>query len=282
MRYGIPRTHWLITMPRIQISNFNDAVAGLSDIKREERKKEPVNGSSENNQDNEVKTQPVNRQAYAKAWIVVVAAVVVIYTFYLLFNLYRTAVTDYDKYARAAADEQWTLVTYSASRGLIYDANMVPLASNTYDYTLICSPKMVTSTLMTREQIMDGVVNILGVSYEKLDKMIPVDPTDKTDKRNDVAGCDVIKNISVEKKDEFAKWAKDNKVKGFAFVAVPQRYYNYGSLASQVIGYAKNDGVSLNGLYGLEAYYNTVLSGDDGYRYSETDEITGGILMLLR
>ena len=194
-------------------------------------------------------------------WIGIVAVVVVLYTVYLLFNLYRTTVTDYDKYARAAADEQWTLVTYSASRGVIYDANMVPLASNTYDYTLICSPKMVTSTLMDRQQIMDGVVSILGVNYEKLDKMIPVDPTDKTDKRNEVAGCDVMKNISAEKKDEFSKWAKDNKVKGFAFVAVPQRYYNYGSLASQVVGYAKNDGVSLNGLYGLEAYYNTILSG---------------------
>ena len=264
-------------MPRIRISNGSNPVGSVSGIKREPIK-EPAEGSPENGQENQAKSKPANRSIYAKAWIGVVAVVVVLYTVYLLFNLYRTTVTDYDKYARAAADEQWTLVTYSASRGVIYDANMVPLASNTYDYTLICSPKMVTSTLMDRQQIMDGVVNILGVNYEKLDKMIPVDPTDKTDKRNDVAGCDVIKNISAEKKDEFSKWAKDNKVKGFAFVAVPQRYYNYGSLASQVIGYAKNDGVSLNGLYGLEAYYNAVLSGDDGYRYSETDEITGGVL----
>jgi stage V sporulation protein D (sporulation-specific penicillin-binding protein) len=137
---------------------------------------------------------------------------------------------------------------------------------------------MVTSTLITREQIMEGVVTILGVPYEKIDSIIPVDPTDKTDKRNDVAGCDVTKNVPQETKDEFDKFLKDNKVKGFGFVAVPQRYYNYGSLASQVIGYAKNDGISLNGLYGLEAYYNDVLSGEDGYRYSETDEITGGVL----
>ena len=92
MRYGIPRTHWLITMPRIRISNFNDAVAGLSDIKREERIKEPVNGSSENEQDIQEKAKPVNRQIYAKIWIAVVAVVVVLYTFYLLFNLYRTTV----------------------------------------------------------------------------------------------------------------------------------------------------------------------------------------------
>ena len=81
-----------------------------------------------------------------------------------------------------------------------------------------------------------------------------------------------------ETKKELDQYLKDNKIKGFGFVAVPQRYYNYGTLASQVVGFAKNDGISLNGLYGLEAYYNSVLSGDDGYRYSETDEITGGVL----
>ena len=133
-------------MPRIRISNGSNPVGSVSGIKREPIK-EPAEGSPENGQENQVKSKPVNRSIYAKAWIGVVAVVVVLYTVYLLFNLYRTTVTDYDKYARAAADEQWTLVTYSASRGVIYDANMVPLASNTYDYTLICSTVFVSSPL---------------------------------------------------------------------------------------------------------------------------------------
>ncbi len=265
-------------MPIIPASNIGKPLRGSSAINKNKQVKEPVKDSFDNDSAKKDITSKIKPGVWPKIWIVIVAAVVFLYSFYLVYNLYQTTVTDYDKYARAAADEQWTLVTYSANRGMIYDANMVPLASNTYDYTLICSPKMVTSTQMNRQQIIEGVVSILGVDYEKLDKTIPIDPTDKTDKRNDVAGCDIMKNISAEKKDEFAKWTKENKIKGFAFVAVPQRYYNYGSLASQVVGYAKNDGVSLNGLYGLEAYYNSVLSGDDGYRYSETDEITGGVL----
>ena len=159
-------------MQRIPISNFKKPAAGYSGIKREEQIKEPGTGPVENNTEEQPKEHKINRSKSAKAWIAIVAVVVVLYTFYLLTNLYSTTVKDYDKYARAAADEQWTLVTYSASRGMIYDANMVPLASNTYDYTLICSPKMVTSTLMDRQQIMDGVVSILGVSYEKLDKIL--------------------------------------------------------------------------------------------------------------
>ena len=266
-------------MPIIPTSNFGKPSKGSAVRNMDKQEREPVSDSPDTgNAGLKEQLSRVKPGVWPKVWIGVVTFVVFVYTFYLAYNLYQTTVTDYDKYARAAADNQWTLVTYSANRGMIYDANMVPLASNTYDYTLICSPKMVSSSVLNRQQIIENVVNILGVNYEKLDKIIPEDPTDKSDKRNDVLGCDIMKNISVEKKDEFLKFTKENKVKGFGFVAVPQRYYNYGSLASQVIGYAKNDGVNLNGLYGLEAYYNSTLSGDDGYRYSETDEITGGVL----
>ena len=266
--------HWLITMQHTPISNSKGPVKG-SDMFRKESNQEQLPQTENAEPKKKLRIKP---SVFAKGWIVVVAVFVVLYLGYVTYNLYQTTVKDYDKYARAAADEQWTLMTYSANRGMIYDSNMVPLASNSYDYTVICSPKMVTSTELTREQILTAVVEYLGVSYEKLDSIIPVDPTDTNDPKNAVEGCDIIKNVPVETKEAFEKYLKDNKVKGFGFVAVPQRYYNYGSLASQVIGYAKNDGVSLNGLYGLEAYYNDVLSGTDGYRYSETDEITGGVL----
>lgn len=248
------------------------------------RTNEAINGNrhetvpSVSEQEEHGKEDNHGSQKYAKGWIALVGVIVVLYAFYIIFNLYRTTVTDYDKYARAAADEQWTLMTYTAKRGMIYDANMLPLASNTYDYTIICSPKQVKAPEMSRDEIIRSAVEILGVTYEKMDSIIPLDPNDDSDKRNSVAGCDVIKNIPKETKEKFEAYCKENKIKGFGSVAVPQRYYNYGGLASQVIGYAKNDGVSLNGLYGLEAYYNETLSGRDGYRYSETDEITGGVL----
>ena len=267
-------------MQRTPRNNDSMPVKGKSIIPTESEVRARAENKPEQPQKEVQPKAPKQRRStfWAKTWVGVVTGIVLLFSVYLIYVLYKTTVTDYDKYARAAADEQWTLMTYSASRGMIYDSNLVPLASNTYDYTVICSPKMVTSTELTREQIIQSCVSMLGVTYEKMDSIIPVDPTDKNDKRNDVAGCDVIKNVPQDKKDEFEAYLKDNKVKGFGFVAVPQRYYNYGSLASQVIGYAKNDGVSLNGLYGLEAYYNDVLSGYDGYRYSETDEITGGVL----
>ncbi len=224
----------------------------------------------------------VNADASHGNWsrnaVTVVFAAMILGFGYLGYRLYDTTVRNYATYAHAAASQQWTLMTYSADRGMIYDSNGTPLASNTYDYTVVCSPSSVSSSVLSRDQIIDACVSYLGVTAEKMDSILPLDPTDKTDERNSVGGCDITKNVPSDTKDAFAAFLDDNDVSGFGFVAVPQRYYNYGSLASQVVGYARNNGETLSGLYGLEAYYNDVLSGSDGYRYSETDEITGGVL----
>ena len=219
-----------------------------------------------------------NRGISSKVVTIAMFAFMAVFFLFLIYKLYDITVINNKIYAVAAADQQWSLMTYPAERGMIYDCNGTPLASNTYDYTVVCSPAQVKSSILSREEIISACIEYLGVTYEKMDGILPLDPNDVNDERNAVAGCDVTKNIPAETKDAFEAYLKDNKVSGFGFVAVPQRYYNYGSLASQVIGYAKNDGVSLNGLYGLEAYYNDILSGTDGYRYSETDEITGGVL----
>ena len=218
------------------------------------------------------------RAKYSKYAVAGIFVLVLLGFGYLTYKLYDITVNNYEVYAHAAANQQWSLMTYSADRGMIYDANGMPLASNTYDYTVVCSPSLVTSTELTRDQIIDACVAYLGVTYEKMDSILPIDPSDSNDPKNAVKGCDVIKNVPAESKEAFESYCRENKIKGFGYVAVPQRYYNYGSLASQVIGYARNDGESLKGVYGLEAYYNGLLSGTDGYRYSETDEITGGVL----
>ena len=47
-----------------------------------------------------------------------------VFTLYLIGDLYKTTVIDYDIYARAASNQQWRMMSYDADRGVIYDANM--------------------------------------------------------------------------------------------------------------------------------------------------------------
>ena len=220
-----------------------------------------------------------NRQNIPMWLTIGVFAVCMLGALFLICDLYKTTVIDYEIYARAASDDQWKLMSYTSGRGMIYDINGNPLASNTYDYTVVCSPNSVArSENFNRDLVITGVSDILGIPAEDLDAIIPADPNDASDARNQVLGCDITKNVTVEVKEQLEAFLNENDIDGFGFVAVPQRYYNYGSLAAQVIGYARNDGVSLNGIYGLEAYYNDLLSGSAGYRYSEVDSRTDGVL----
>ncbi len=220
-----------------------------------------------------------NRQNIPMWLTIGVFAVCGIFSLFLIADLYVTTVVHYEQYARAASSDQWKMMTYSSGRGVIYDANGNPLASNTYDYTVVCSPNsLARSENFDRELVISTMSSVLEVDREKLESIIPVNPDDQTDERNLVMGCDIKKNVSVEVKEQLELFIRDNKIDGIAFVAVPQRYYNYGSLCSQVIGYATNDGVSLVGRAGLEYYYDDLLSGYNGYRYSEVDSRTDGVL----
>ena len=92
-----------------------------------------------------------------------------VFTLYLIADLYKTTVIDYDIYARAASDDQWKMLSYSADRGLIYDVNGNPLASNTYNYTVVCSPNSVArSDNYDRASIISNVSAILGIETSKL------------------------------------------------------------------------------------------------------------------
>lgn len=211
-------------------------------------------------------------------------ALIGLFTLYLIGDLYKTTVVDYDIYARAASNQQWRMMSYEADRGIIYDANNMPVASNTYNYTVVISPKVLMSSseiqngTLTRDQLINDMASLFMMTYEEIDEVLPFDPEDASDPRNDVAGMDLVRNLEAEYADPAKTYCIQHELSGISFLAVPQRYYNYGSLAAQVIGYASNNGVSLNGVYGLEAYYNDVLSGSDGYRYSEVDQGTEGVL----
>ena len=220
-----------------------------------------------------------NRQNIPMWLTIGVFAVCGLFCLYLIGNLYVTTVIHYEEYARAAASDQWKLMSYSSGRGMIYDINGNPLASNTYDYTVVCSPNsLARSDNFDRELVISNISQILEMDREKLEGIIPVDPNDAGDPRNAVMGCDIKKNVSVEVKEQLELFLSENDIDGVGFVAVPQRYYNYGSLCPQVIGYATNDGVNLVGRDGLEYYYNDLLSGYNGYRYSEVDSRTDGVL----
>ena len=72
-----------------------------------------------------------NRGASSKIVTIVIFSFMAVFFLFLIYKLYDITVKNNVIYAKAAASEQWSLMTYSAERGVIYDCNGMPLASNT-------------------------------------------------------------------------------------------------------------------------------------------------------
>ena len=155
---------------------------------------------------------------------------------------------EYLEKAKANIESKTTL---KAERGIIYDRNMVPLAVNITSYRIYITPRDI-KTDAEAEIIARGLSDILGVDHGALLNGAKNKSTrDRTVKRNahereKAAVLDFIVRSSLEKSVHIEA---DNK-----------RYYPYGSLLANVIGFVGTDG----GLIGVEAYYDEYLKGENG------------------
>ena len=86
-------------------------------------------------------------------------------------------------------------------------------------------------------------------------------------------GKTIIKKVDKEKTDELREWLIENNIDhGINIDEDTKRYYPFGNLASQVIGFCGSDN---QGLDGIEARYDSTLKGEYG-RIEKVIDATGG------
>jgi len=137
-----------------------------------------------------------------------------------------------------------------ALRGYIYDRNGVVLASN----KTVCTVSVIHSQIQDSKAVIDMLVKELGITEAAAKKRVEkVSSIEKVKSNVDKETGDRIRsyNLAGVKVDEDYK-----------------RYYPFGTLASKVIGFTGGDN---QGIIGLEAKYDTYLSGDSGQILTLTD-----------
>ena len=136
----------------------------------------------------------------------------------------------------------------SSMRGTIYDStekNILAVSSTVYSVTV--NPVNIYEN--NKENVAKALSNILGVNYERVYKSV--------NKKSSVEN--IAKKIEKEKADELRKWMQENNIlQGINIDEDTKRYYPYGSLAAQVIGFCGSDN---QGLGGIEAKYDEKLKG---------------------
>ena len=182
--------------------------------------------------------------------------------------------------------------TIKANRGTIYDQNKEALAVNVSSYTLFAyldegrsknSKKLlhVKDLDMTAEKLASVLDEDKDYFLKKLQK-------GKEKGRKQIEFGTVGRGITELKKEEIEAL----ELPGIDFIETKKRYYPNGDFASYIIGYARDKEITyknddgervtkeeITGELGIEAEYNDLLKGKDGYNEYQQDrygyKITG-------
>ncbi len=142
----------------------------------------------------------------------------------------------------------------SPKRGNIYDSTGKALAISAQVDTVTINPtKIVDSsddkTKELKEKVAKGLSDIFELDYNEV--LQKVNSTSQVET--------IAKKVEQEKVDKLQSWMKENNISvGINIDEDNKRYYPYGSLASNVIGFCGSDN---QGLSGIESKWDSVLTG---------------------
>ncbi len=182
----------------------------------------------------------------------------------LVATLFTMQIIEYDKYQSQVIDNIQQEREIPAKRGLIYDRNMIALATNSSTFRIFVSPVDIQAKDAKDKNgknyaniVSAGLSEILGMEYDEIYvKTQKINRKDETVKRN----------VDAETKNKVADFIKENELSDCIYVEeFTKRYYPYSSLGASVIGVTGTDG----GLLGVELQYNKYLTGTPG-RYITT------------
>lgn len=173
-------------------------------------------------------------------------------TFVLLFTkLYHWQITEHDELQSVAVRQQTLRTTVEASRGTIYDRNGTILAMSASAEDIFLSPKEIIENDQDQNLIANGLAEILNLDAADILKKM-----EKTNSQYEI----LKKKADDELADKVREFINKNELRGVFLRPTSKRSYPKGTLASQVIGFANDNGGSM----GLEATYNDELTGENG------------------
>lgn len=214
-----------------------------------------------------------NRIIQTRSFVLMILMGVVMFVL-LFFRLFDLQITRHEELQGKAVNQQTRRTVVTANRGTIYDAGGNILAISSSAETIILSPLEIDNAVndtenpvsWTKESLAAGLAEILGKDASAIRKRMD----------NVKSQYEVIQLRADE--DTAAKvrsYVDENEIAGVHLVADTKRYYPYGSLAAQVIGFVGDENT---GLYGLEAYYEKELEGQSGLVISSKDQAENDML----
>lgn len=171
--------------------------------------------------------------------------------FALIIRLFTIQIVQSEMLTKKAAS-QWTRdLPINAKRGTITDCNGASLAESYSSYDVYVRASMVDEPVKVAQLLSQ----VIGLNYE--------------DTFNKVTNTLVSESlIKLQLEDALAKKLINANLKGVLLSENSKRYYPYGDLLTQVLGFTTIDNV---GQAGIELYAEKYLKGVNGYALEESD-----------
>ncbi len=167
-------------------------------------------------------------------------------------RLYGLMVRDYEYYANLALRNQTRTTAVTADRGTIYDRNMNILACSRGVENVYLDPH----ELKQSKADIPAIAQFLGQLLELEPAWIEKQAVDTSMRYKQIAP-----GIDTATADKIRIFINENSISGIHLEPNSKRFYPYGTLAAQVIGFTN---ASNTGSEGIEAAYNSYLSGTAG------------------
>ena len=153
--------------------------------------------------------------------------------------------------SQKAGTQQSQSRTITAKRGTIYDSTgKYILAESSSVEAISVNPTLIHEK--DKEKVAKALSEIFELDYDKILK--------KVSKRSSIET--IVKKVDKEHSDKLRIWMEENNITtGINIDEDSKRYYPYGSLAAQIIGFCGSDN---QGLDGIEAKYDSDLKGKNG------------------
>ena len=214
-----------------------------------------------------------NRIIQTRSFVLMILMGVVMFVL-LFFRLFDLQITRHEELQSKAVNQQTRRTVVTASRGTIYDTAGNILAISSSAETIILSPLEINNALndtenpvtWTKDSLAAGLAEILGKDAASIRKRM-----DNVKSQYELIQLRADEEVAAKVR----AYVEENKISGVHLVADTKRYYPYGSLAAQVIGFVGDENT---GLYGLEAYYEKELEGQSGLVISSKDQAENDML----
>lgn len=166
--------------------------------------------------------------------------------------LVKLMLIDHNKYEEKAIRNQTRTTSVTASRGTIYDRNMNVLAASSSVENIFLDPLELEQNKVDVDALSNALARILDLDASWIkEQAADVKYRYKMLKRRQTQEiCDQVR-----------EYISANKIIGVHLEPDSMRYYPYGTLAAQMLGFTNTENV---GSEGLESYYNSYLEGTAG------------------